>query len=128
MSTSTSYRRVAPADHFSPARAQLGELTRHVASLRKAMPLRSRLASGAHFGIVSAAAAIVAYIPTRALGLSQDFWSAITAIAVVQSEFHATQTTARDQFLGAALGGIAGLVTLLSFGQHLAVYAVAVIA
>jgi uncharacterized membrane protein YgaE (UPF0421/DUF939 family) len=69
----------------------------------------------------------MAYAPMRALGLNQDFWSAIAAIAVVQSEFSATQTTARDQFLGAVLGGIIGLVSLLVLGQQLAVYASAVV-
>jgi uncharacterized membrane protein YccC len=89
--------------------------------------LRSRLAGGAHYGIISALAGILAYVPTRALGLNEGFWSAITAIGVVQSEFRATKTTARDQFLGAALGGVVALVTLLLLGQHLLVYALAVL-
>jgi uncharacterized membrane protein YgaE (UPF0421/DUF939 family) len=127
MAEGTSYRRVQPQDHFSPARAKLAELTHRVTALRKEMPLHCRLASGAQSGAISAAAALIAYVPMRALGLSQDFWSAITAIAVVQSEFRATQTTAFDQFLGAALGGIAGLATLLILGQHLLVYAFAVV-
>jgi len=91
------------------------------------MPLRARLVSGAQHGIISAAAGIIAYVPTRALGLNEGFWSAITAIGVVQAEFHATQTTARDQLLGAAIGGLAALATLIVFGQHLAVYAAAVL-
>jgi len=91
------------------------------------MPLRARLVSGAHYGIISAVAGIIAYVPTRALGLNEGFWSAITAIGVVQVEFHATQTTARDQLLGAAIGGLAALATLIVFGQHLAVYAAAVL-
>src|SRR5262249_5541944 len=124
---SDSYRRVAPVDHFSPARTQLAELSHHLTVLRKEMPLNCRLASGAQSGAISAVAALIAYVPTRALGLSQDFWSAITAIAVVQSECRATRTTAADQFVGATLGGIAGLVTLLLFGQHLWVYAFAVV-
>jgi uncharacterized membrane protein YgaE (UPF0421/DUF939 family) len=85
------------------------------------------LASGAQYGATAAAAALIAYVPARELGLSQDFWSAVTAIAVVQSEFRATRTTASDQFLGAALGGIVGLATLLLFGQHLYAYALAVV-
>src|SRR5215467_1468481 len=96
------------------------ELTARVTSLRKGMPLRARLVSGAHYGIISAVAGIIAYVPTRALGLNEGFWSAITAIGVVQVEFHATQTTARDQLLGAAIGGLAALATLVVFGQHLA--------
>src|SRR5215467_58978 len=103
------------------------ELTARVTSLRKGMPLRARLVSGAHYGLISAVAGIIAYIPTRALGLNEGFWSAITAIGVVQAEFRATQTTARDQLLGAAIGGLAALATLVVFGQHLAVYAAAVV-
>jgi len=44
------------------------------------MSLRARLVSGAHHGIISAVAGIIAYVPTRALGLNEGFWSAITAI------------------------------------------------
>jgi len=73
------------------------------------MPLRARLVNGAHHGIISAVAGIIAYVPTRALGLNEGFWSAVTAIGVVQAELHATQTTARDQLLGAAIGGLAAL-------------------
>jgi uncharacterized membrane protein YgaE (UPF0421/DUF939 family) len=54
------------------------------------------------------------------------FWSAITAIAVVQTEFRATQTTARDQFIGAAIGGITASCAFLAFGPHQFVYAAAV--
>jgi uncharacterized membrane protein YccC len=57
---------------------------------------------------MSAAAALIAYLPARALGLQQSFWGAITAIAVVQTEFGATRTSARDQFTGAAIGGLIG--------------------
>jgi uncharacterized membrane protein YccC len=84
--------------------------------------------------MISALAALAAYLPTRALGLQEGFWSAMTAIAVVQTEFHATQSTARDQFFGAAIGGIVALCALLAFGPHpavslhLAVYAAAVAA
>jgi uncharacterized membrane protein YccC len=127
MDQGTSHRRVAPADHFNPARDRLAELTHHVTMLRNQMTLGCRLASGAQYGVISAGAALIAYVPTRALGLSEGFWSAITAIAVVQSEFSVTRTTARDQFLGAALGGFAGLVTLLILGRHLLAYALAVV-
>jgi len=44
-------------------------------------------------------------------------------------EFRAARTTARDQFLGAAVGGLTGLCTFFAFGQSLAVavYALAVV-
>jgi len=105
----------------------IAELTALVTSLRKGLPLRARLVSGAHHGIISAVAGVIAYVPTRALGLSEGFWSAITAIGVVQAEFRATQTTARDQLLGAAIGGLVALSAMVVFGPHLIVYTAAVL-
>src|SRR5262249_49337910 len=102
-------------------------LVHHVTTLRKQMPLRCRLVSGAHNGVMAAGAAVLAYVPVQMLGLSQGFWSAVTAIAVVQSEFSVTRTTARDQVVGAALGGLTGLVIVLIFGEHLSAYVLAVV-
>ena len=67
---------------------------------------------------MSAAAALIAYLPARALGLQQSFWGAITAIAVVQTEFGATRTSARDQFTGAAIGGLIGVAIVSLIGQE----------
>ncbi|HEX4024138.1 MAG TPA: FUSC family protein [Steroidobacteraceae bacterium] len=117
----------APADHFSPERSRLRELSAALTSLRKASPLLHRLAGGAHHGAISACAALAAYLPTQALGLKEGFWSAITAISVVQTEFQATETTARDQFIGAAIGGVIGVCASLALGQSLPVYAAAVV-
>lgn len=89
--------------------------------------IAQRLASGTHQGIISAVAAVVAYVPTQSLGLNEGFWAAVTAIAVVQTEFQATQSTARDQFVGAAVGGLVALCLLLTLGNHLLVYAAAVL-
>lgn len=117
----------APADHFNPARAQVSALNASVVSLRGALPLRSRLAAGAHHGMISACAALLAFLPAHAIGLKESFWSAITAISVAQTEFHATQTTARDQFIGAAVGGLTGLCAFFALGPDLIVYALAVV-
>ncbi len=117
----------APADHFNPARARLTDLNASLVSLRSAQPLLGRLAAGAHHGAISACAALLAYIPTHAIGLQESFWSAITAISVAQTEFRATQTTARDQFCGAAIGGLTGLCAYFALGQNLFVYALAVV-
>jgi uncharacterized membrane protein YccC len=117
----------APADHFNPARAQVSDLNARVVSLRGALPLLGRLAAGAHHGAISACAALLAFIPAHAIGLKESFWSAITAISVAQTEFRATQTTARDQFIGAAVGGLTGLCALFALGQNLIVYAFAVV-
>jgi uncharacterized membrane protein YgaE (UPF0421/DUF939 family) len=117
----------APADHFNPERARLTDLNANLLRLRRALPLVRRIAAGTHHGVISACAALIAFVPAHAIGLRESFWSAITAISVVQTEFRATQSTARDQFLGAAVGGLAGLCTFLALGQSLIVYGFAVI-
>jgi uncharacterized membrane protein YccC len=118
----------APADHFHPARTHLQELRARLAGLSKALPLWKRCAGGTHHGLISACAAIVAYLPTHALGLKEGFWASITAISVVQTEFQATESTARDQFIGAMIGGLVGMVASFVPGPHLLVYAVALLA
>jgi uncharacterized membrane protein YgaE (UPF0421/DUF939 family) len=117
----------APADHFNPARTQVSDLNASLVSLRSALPLLGRLAAGAHHGAISACAALLAFIPAHAIGLKESFWSAITAISVAQTEFRATQTTARDQFIGAAVGGLTGLCAFFALGQNLIVYAFAIV-
>jgi len=117
----------APADHFHAQRAQLAELTANLTSLRRGLPLLHRIAGGAHHGLISACAALLAFVPAHEIGLKESFWGAITAISVTQTEFRATQTTARDQFLGAAVGGLVGLGTFLALGQSLMVYGLAVL-
>jgi uncharacterized membrane protein YccC len=77
---------------------------------------------------MSAICGVLAYLPTRALGLPEGFWSAITAIMVVQAEFRATEVLARDQFVGAAIGGVVGTCAALTFGDGLAVFAIAIFA
>jgi uncharacterized membrane protein YccC len=85
----------------------------------KELPFRARLTGGTVQGLMSAAAAIIAYLPTRPLGLREGFWASITAIAVVQAELSATQTSARDQFTGAAIGGLISALIVAVAGQHL---------
>jgi uncharacterized membrane protein YccC len=97
------------------------------ARLRKRLPLRRRLAGGLSHGVMSAVAAIAAYLPTQVLGLREGFWAAITAVAVAQTEFGATRSTARDQFTGAAIGGAIGLAAYLTLGPSVLTYAVAVV-
>jgi uncharacterized membrane protein YgaE (UPF0421/DUF939 family) len=91
------------------------------------LALRERLMGGAAQGAMSVVAAIIAYLPTKPLGLQEGFWASITAIAVVQSEIGATQSSARDQFTGAAIGGAISAVIVALAGEHLATYAVAVV-
>jgi uncharacterized membrane protein YgaE (UPF0421/DUF939 family) len=47
---------------------------------------------------------------------------------VVQSELSATQSSARDQFTGAAIGGLIGAVVVTLAGQRLPAYALALVA
>ncbi len=89
--------------------------------------LRARLLGGLSNGATSAFAALLAYLPNQALGTREGFWSAITAIAVVQTEVRATEVIARNQFTGAAIGGVVGLCLVLGLGQHLWIYVVAII-
>ena len=78
-----------------------------VTRLRKRLPLRRRFSGGLAHGVMSAVAAIVAYLPTQVLG--------------------ATRSTARDQFTGAAIGGLIGLAAYLTLGPSLPTYAATVV-
>jgi uncharacterized membrane protein YccC len=123
----TCDRSHAPADHYSPAQNEVTDLSLRLTALRRATPALRRTVAGGHHGILSACAALLAYLPAHALGLGQSFWSAIAAISVVQTEFRATESTARDQFLGAAVGGITGVGASLAHGRGLLVYSLAVV-
>jgi len=123
----TGIRLHAPADHYSPAQNEVTDLNVRLNALRRATPLFRRTVAGGHHGILSACAALLAYLPAEALGLRQSFWSALAAIAVVQTEFRATESTARDQFLGAAIGGLAGVGASFAHGQDLLIYSSAVV-
>ena len=98
-----------------------------VAAGRLGLRWQARLAGGISQGMTSASAALLAYLPAKALGLQEGFWGAITAIAVVQTEFGATRSSGRDQFAGAAVGGLVGAMLVSWTGQSLAGYAIAVI-
>jgi uncharacterized membrane protein YccC len=95
---------------------------------KRSLPFRARLLAGLSQGLTSAAAALIAYLPANSLGLQEGFWGSITAIAVVQTEFDAARTSGRDQFAGAAVGGLIGALMVTGFGQSLVAYALAVIA
>jgi len=75
----------------------------------------------------SGAAGILAYVPTKPLGLQEGFWASITAIAVIQSELGATRNSARDQFAGAAIGGLTSAAIVSLAEQSLVAYALAVL-
>lgn len=108
-------------------RSRIERLRDQLARLQKQLPFGRRLARGSAHGVMSAIAAIIAYLPTQALGLREGFWAAITALAVAQTEFSAARSVARDQFVGAAIGGVTGLCVYLAVGQDLPSYAGAVL-
>jgi uncharacterized membrane protein YgaE (UPF0421/DUF939 family) len=107
--------------------ARVLSLRDYIANLQKSLSSGQRLIMGLEHGIMSAAAALIAYLPGKALELQQSFWGAITAIAVVQTEFGATRTSARDQFTGAAIGGLIGVAVVSVIGQEIISYTAAVI-
>lgn len=115
----------APEKGSARESRRIRRLRQYLNDLRKRLPIGRRLADGVEHALMSTAAALAAYLPTQALGLREGFWAAITAIAVVQTELGATRTTARDQFVGAAIGGIIGVAVVLTTGQHVVSYALA---
>jgi uncharacterized membrane protein YgaE (UPF0421/DUF939 family) len=88
---------------------------------------RAKIVGGLSQGLLSAAAGILAYLPTKPLGLQEGFWASITAIALIQSEPGATRNSARDQFAGAAIGGLTSAAIVSLAGQSLVAYALAVL-
>jgi len=88
---------------------------------------RAKIMGGLSQGLLSAAAGILAYLPTKPLGLQEGFWASITAIALIQSELGATINSARDQFAGAAIGGFTSAAIVSLAGQSLVAYALAVL-
>ena len=114
-------------DEGNPDPTHIRALRARLFALQKGMPNRARLFAGFEHGIMSAVAALLAYLPAEVLELKQSFWGAITAIAVVQTEYAATRTTALDQFTGAAIGGVIGVGAVMTLGQHIASYSVAVV-
>ena len=106
---------------------RLFRLRARVSVLAQRLPGRTRLFGGLEHGVLAATSGLLAYLPTRAFGLHEGFWAAITAIAVLQMKLEATRATARDQFTGAAIGGAIGGVLASTAGSHLWTYAIAVI-
>jgi len=109
-------------------RLQHSKWSARLSRLGAHLPPRARVTGGLAQGLMSTAAALLAYLPTKPLGLQEGFWGAITAIAVVQAQVSATQTSARDQFTGAAIGGVISAVVVSLAGSSLPAYAAALTA
>jgi uncharacterized membrane protein YccC len=80
--------------------------------LFRSLPVGRRFVTGLVMAFKAIAAAGLAYAIGRALHTEQAFWAAITAIGVTQLHFNDSRGVARDQCLGAAFGGMAGLLGL----------------
>ena len=92
----------------------------------KLEPIWQRVATGMRQSLVATAAALIAFVTSQAVGSKEGYWGAITAIAVVQAEFKATTSIARNQFLGVTIGGLIALPFVLGFGQHIWSYGLAI--
>jgi uncharacterized membrane protein YgaE (UPF0421/DUF939 family) len=101
--------------------------TARLAAFGPSLPAWQRAGGGAAQGLMSAVAALIAYLPTKPLGLQEGFWGSITAIAVIQGGLSATQASARDQVIGAAIGGVFGAAVVGTIGQSLPGYALAIV-
>ena len=106
-----------PAETGPPADL-LVRLQGRLDRLRKTARFGERLSGGGANAALSTLAAIMAYVPTQWLGFREGFWGAITALAVTQSEYGAVRSTARDQILGAGIGGLIALTALLLVAEH----------
>jgi uncharacterized membrane protein YgaE (UPF0421/DUF939 family) len=75
---------------------------------------------------MTAAAAWISYSSSSLIGLRQGFWAAISAIVVMQGDLTSTESSARDRFVGTAIGGLIGWGCALWWHGHMWIYAVAV--
>jgi uncharacterized membrane protein YgaE (UPF0421/DUF939 family) len=92
----------------------------------KSLPLRDRLAEGGVMAAQAVAGASLAFAIGQWLHTEQAFWAAITAIAVSQHSYIDTRNLSRDQFIGAMVGGVCGLIGATLGGGNLAAYAATV--
>ena len=92
----------------------------------KALPLGDRLAEGSVMAAQAVAGASLAFVIGRWLHTEQAFWAAITAIAVSQHSYIDTRNLSRDQFIGAMVGAVCGLIGATLGGGYLAAYAATV--
>lgn len=79
-----------------------------------------------HQGLRTAIAAGLACWFARLLHLPGDYWAAISAIIVMQSEVGATLLASRDRFAGTAIGSVVGWVAALVWHDYLVAFAAAV--
>jgi uncharacterized membrane protein YccC len=96
-----------------------------ISTLRTMSPTE-RIGEGVLMAIQAVCSASLAYGVGRLLHTQQAVWAAMTAIAVVQHSYVDTRHIARDQLIGALIGGLFGLVAALYGGGHYIVYVLAI--
>ena len=92
----------------------------------KTLPLHDRLLEGSVMAAQAVAGASLAFVIGRWLHTEQAFWAAITAIAVSQHSYIDTRNLSRDQFIGAMVGAVCGLIGATLGSDNLAAYAATV--
>lgn len=83
----------------------------------------TRFIDGLEHGIMTAIAGLLAYTPMHMLGVKEGVWGAITAVTVVQADFGKIPAFAKDQLVGAALGGGVAVIALVFFTLNTLTYA-----
>lgn len=111
----------ASRDPLGEHHRRLGLLANELEQLRRTLPQRDRLIAGLAQALRVALAASLSYLATRELGLEQGYWAVMTAISVSQTSFAEVRNSSRDQFIGAMLGGLIGmLAAVLGHDNYLA--------
>jgi uncharacterized membrane protein YccC len=88
--------------------------------------LRTRILGGLRQALMTAAAAWISYESTKRVGLREGYWAAISAIVVMQANLDDTRHSARDRFIGTAIGGVIAWACALGWHGHVWIYALAV--
>ncbi|REE21986.1 fusaric acid resistance family protein [Paraburkholderia sp. BL27I4N3] len=118
-----SHPMIPPDDSRRTARASAAN---SLFAFLKSLPLGERLIEGSFMAVQAVAGASLAVAIGRLLHTEQSFWAAITAIAVSQHSYVDTRNLSRDQFIGAMLGGLCGLVGATFGAGYFAAYAATV--
>ena len=95
-------------------------------SVNEPQVLRERARVGLKLGLMTGIAAWCAYAASSLMELKEGYWAAISAIVVLQQDLSATRGSARDRFIGTAIGGLIGWLCALAWHQAVWVYVVAV--
>jgi uncharacterized membrane protein YccC len=88
--------------------------------------MRARIAVGLRQALMTAAAAWISYETTKRVGLREGYWAAISSIVVMQANLEDTRHSARDRFIGTAIGGVIAWICAAGWHGHVWIYALAV--